>query len=114
MVIASSLLLIAGCGTIYLDGSFVTDKPLPGDFDVCWDPVGVDPSKLDPVFLNFDDYRAAQKARFMGEFFPSSMREGATGHTFLDFFQVEKFTGGKKGVLTVALPGDPVLNRKVS
>lgn len=38
----------AGCTTAYLDGSLVTAKELPGDFDVCWDAAGVDPDRLDP------------------------------------------------------------------
>ena len=25
----------AGCKTVYVDGSFVTDKERPGDFDAC-------------------------------------------------------------------------------
>lgn len=112
LVEASGLLRYAGCRAIYLDGSFVSGKPLPGDFDVCWDHEGVDPSRLDPVFLDFNNRRAAQKARFMGEFFPLSFRDSA-GTTFLDFFQVDKATGGQKGILAIALPGDPVLNRTV-
>lgn len=27
----------AGCRTIYIDGSFVTSEPSPGDFDACYD-----------------------------------------------------------------------------
>ena len=38
---ASVNLANAGCNLLYLDGSFVTDKPIPGDFDACWDPKGV-------------------------------------------------------------------------
>ncbi len=30
----------AGCRTAYIDGSFVTAKEEPGDFDACWDAVG--------------------------------------------------------------------------
>lgn len=30
----------AGCKAIFLNGSFVSDKPDPGDFDSCWDPTG--------------------------------------------------------------------------
>ena len=26
----------AGCLTVYIDGSFVTDKNVPNDFDACW------------------------------------------------------------------------------
>jgi len=65
---ASVNLQKAGCRFLYLDGSFVTDKPIPGDFDACWDPEGVSPQKLHPVFFRFDDRRAAQKAKFGGEF----------------------------------------------
>lgn len=32
----------AGCGVAYVDGSFVTAKLRPGDFDGCWEPDGVD------------------------------------------------------------------------
>jgi len=30
------VLKTVSCGTVYLDGSFVTSKPRPGDVDVCW------------------------------------------------------------------------------
>ena len=43
----------AGCSTVYLDGSYATGKPRPGDFDACWKPSGADSSKLDPPFLEF-------------------------------------------------------------
>ena len=42
----------ASCQTGYLDGSFVSSKLEPGDFDACWDEKGVDLDKLDPVLLN--------------------------------------------------------------
>ncbi|WP_258602269.1 DUF6932 family protein [Mesorhizobium sp. AR10] len=70
LVLASGKLRLAGCPAIYLDGSYVTGKPRPGDFDACWDPTGVDAAKLDPVFLEFANGRAAQKAAFKGEFHP--------------------------------------------
>jgi hypothetical protein len=95
-------LKIAGCKLIYLDGSYITSKPLPNDFDVCWDPIGVDPDKLDSVFLDFSDNRRIQKQKFYGEFFPSSAL--ADGYrTFVEFFQVDKHTGNKKGILRVQL-----------
>lgn len=93
----------AGCRTIYLDGSFVTDKQFPNDFDACWAESGVDPGLLDPALLEFDFGRAAQKAKFQGEFFPSSAIAGAGGFSFLDFFQVDKATGGPKGVVGIEL-----------
>jgi hypothetical protein len=102
-----ALLQRAGCGVAYLDGSFVSGKEYPGDFDACWDHAGVEGKGLDPVFLDFSDRRAAQKARFMGEFFPLSL--GRDGATFLDFFQVEKATGGQKGIIGVRLTGEQLL-----
>lgn len=60
----------AGCRQALLDGSFATAKAHPGDFDLCYDPTFMDPAKLDPVFFDFDNGRAAQKAKFGGECFP--------------------------------------------
>lgn len=113
LVDAAGRLRSAGCQLIYLDGSYVTGKPRPGDFDACWDPMGVDGSKLDPIFLDFNNGRAAQKAVFKGEFFPSSMICADVSQTFLEFFQLDRFTGRRKGVISVSLSTDPVLLRKV-
>jgi hypothetical protein len=99
---ASKALSAAECRTIYVDGSFVSGKPNPNDYDVCWDPAGVDPAKLDPVFLDFSNKRANQKAKYLGEFFPFSA-EAAPGKTFLEFFQTDRFTGARKGILVTDL-----------
>lgn len=92
----------AGCVVAYVDGSFVTSKVQPGDFDVCWDPRGVDPGRLDPVLLVFANKRAAQQAKFGGEFFPSTF-QAAAGAVFLDFFQINKHTGNPKGIVSIDL-----------
>jgi hypothetical protein len=105
-------LRLAGCLMIYLDGSYVTGKPRPGDFDACWDPTGVDCKKLDPVFLDFKNSRAAQKASFKGEFFPSSMMCADVGRAFVDFFQLDRFTGQRKGIISISLSADPVLSQE--
>ena len=70
---ALMLLKRAGCRRVYLDGSFVTTKPNPGDIDVCWAIAGVDPDTLDAVFLDFSQSRARQKSRFLCEFFPADL-----------------------------------------
>lgn len=114
LMVAAALLRNAGCRTIYLDGSFVTDKPKPNDYDGCWDPTGVDPAKLDPVFSDFSFQRAAQKAKFEGEFFPSSMVEKGSGRAFVDFMQVDRWTGNPKGILRVSLVNDPMLTGSVT
>lgn len=62
----------AGCGELIPDGSFVTAKELPGDYDGAWEPAGVDPLLLDPVLLDFSRRRAAMKAKYLGDLFPAS------------------------------------------
>jgi hypothetical protein len=83
----------------------VTRKEHPGDFDACWDVGDVDDNKLDPVFWDFSQARAAQKQRFGGEFFPAQLPEGATGNAFVEFFRINKLTGEPKGILAVRLRG---------
>ncbi len=95
-------LRFAGCKAVYLDGSYVTGKPHPGDFDACWDPQDVDLAKLDPVLLDFADARRAQKQKYFGEFFPSIVLADGT-HTFVEFFQIEKDTGLQKGIIAIRL-----------
>jgi hypothetical protein len=91
----------AGCRTVFLDGSFVSEKPTPGDFDACWDTVGVDESKLDPLLLDFENFRKRQKEIFRGEFFPSSnLADGV--NNFVEFFQVDR-DGNKKGIVKIEL-----------
>ena len=96
----------AGCRTLYLDGSFVTSKNHPGDFDGCWDPDGVEAAKLDPVLLDFTNRRAAQKRKYHGELFISSLPADG-GLTFLEFFQRDKATGNPKGIIAIGLEGFP-------
>ena len=95
----------AGCRTVYLDGSFVTSKEVPRDFDACWDEVGVDMELIDPVLLEFDRGRAAQKAKFRGEFFPASWTARMRGDVFLDLFQIDRETGQPKGIVALDLGG---------
>ena len=97
-------LKLAGCRTAYIDGSFVTSKEYPNDFDGCWDEVGVDPLALDPALLDFGNGRVAQKAKYYGEFLPASVVEVASGLSFLDFFQTTE-TGERKGIVAIDLEG---------
>ena len=93
----------AGCLTVYLNGSFVTNKSVPNDYDACWEEAGVDPTVLDPVLLTFDPGRAAQKAKYMGELFPVSIVADTEGLSFLEFFQTDKSTGRPKGIVAINL-----------
>jgi hypothetical protein len=93
----------AGCRRAYVDGSFVTAKEEPGDFDACWEIAGVDSGLLDPVLLQFSDARAAQKARFGGELFPAEAIADPDGTRFVRYFQRDKHTGEPKGIVALDL-----------
>ena len=98
---AVELLTVAGCRTLWLNGSFVTAKYEAVDFDACWDTDGVDLDALDPVLLDLSDHRAAQKGRFGGELFPNVV-EAQSGLSFAEFFQNERDTG-RKGIVVIYL-----------
>jgi hypothetical protein len=83
----------------------VTPKDHPGDYDACWDTEGVDIdllARIEPALLNFTGVRAAQRAKFRGEFFPAIMQERSSGQMFLEFFQADK-DGNAKGVVALDL-----------
>ena len=92
----------AGATVAYVDGSFVTSKPVPGDFDGCWEATGVDASKLPPEALDFSPGRPKQKAKYGGEMFVAHWPGSRSGESFLKFFQQDR-SGRPKGVLRVNL-----------
>jgi hypothetical protein len=105
--IAMAQLQAAGCSTVYIDGSFVTHKLVPGDFDACWEANGVDMNQLKstaPALLKFDAKRAAQKAAYGGEFFPAGWPADGSGTLFLEFFQMDR-DGNPKGIIAIDLVG---------
>ena len=93
----------AGCRTVYVNGSFVTAKEVPNDFDACWEEADVDPTILDPALLTFDPGRITQKAKYLGDLFPASIIASADGFSFLEFFQMDKETGARKGIIAIDL-----------
>lgn len=102
---ALSNLASAGCRVVLLDGSFVTAKPLPGDYDAAWEPRGVDPFLIDPVLLDFSRSRAAMKAKYCGEFFPASA-PAISGVLYRNFFQKDR-NGVAKGIIQIDLGSLP-------
>ena len=100
-------LKVAGCANVFVDGSFVTRKDLPEDYDACWDPVGVDPLLLDPILLRFENQRRLQKIMFFGELFPSSFPATLAGMRFLEFFQRDRDTGSPKGIVRLKVQDLP-------
>jgi hypothetical protein len=102
---ALDALCVAGFPRVYVDGSFVTAKRDPADFDACWEVEGVDGAKLDPVLLDFSNGQAAQKARFGGELFIAQTAADPLGTSFTDLFQRDKLTGEPKGIVAIDLGG---------
>jgi hypothetical protein len=91
-------LAAAGCGSVYLDGSFVTTKTMPNDYDVCWDMEGIDFDALDPVLVDVEWPRRAQKVKYRGDVLPN-VTEAASGKLMMEFFQTDRETGASKGIL---------------
>lgn len=89
----------AGCRIVFLNGSFVSVKQLPNDYDGAWETLGVDPGLLDPVLLDFSNGRVAMKAKYGGELFPASM-SASPGVPYLDFFQQDR-NGTPKGIVEI-------------
>ena len=92
----------AGCERAYIDGSFITTKEHPGDFNACWDLDGVDFDVIDEVLLTFDAGRGAQKAKYGGELFPADAAADPLGTLFRDFFQSDR-DGNPKGIIIIDL-----------
>lgn len=105
LLAASRNLAAAGCKELLLDGSFVTAKALPGDYDAAWETAGVDPDRLDPVLLDFSNRRAAMKAKYLGDLFPASAF-AAPGVLYRDIFRTDR-DGVEKGVVLIDLESLP-------
>ena len=101
---AMEQLKAGGCRTIYINGSFVTIKPDPGDFDACWDSEDVDYDYLRknaPRLLNHLD-RSAQKSKYKGEIFRSDQPVGDYGLNSIEFFQRDRQLN-PKGLIAIDL-----------
>jgi hypothetical protein len=106
LLVALQLLHVVGCKRVWIDGSFVTAKEVPGDFDGCWDAVGVDFDRLDERLLTFDAGRVTQKAAFGGELFLADAAADPKGTVFKEFFQADR-NGHRKGIVVIHLEDLP-------
>jgi hypothetical protein len=99
------LLKAAECPRIWLDGSFVSTKSEPGDFDACFDRCDV--ALLDErLYPPFRLQRREQKRDFGGELFPAEITAdvGVTGIpvSYRMFFQRHR-TGEPKGIVVLEI-----------
>jgi hypothetical protein len=92
----------AGCKRVWLGGSYCSGKIEPGDFDLTWDPEGVDMSKLDPTLTGPSwGTNKMRKGKYLGDIF---IRDPAvTGHDHVQEWQLDERSGVKKGVMQLNL-----------
>lgn len=92
----------AGCKTVLIDGSFVTSKDEPSDYDAAFDPTGITGMYLDPVLVRHTDGRRAMKAKYLGDIFPWGHQAETNGPIYRDFFQTDR-DGVAKGIVEIDL-----------
>lgn len=98
---AARALAAAACPTLWLNGSYITDKVEPGDYDATFAAEPIDWISLglaEPELLDFDAPRRTQKRVFGGELIPTF----AAGVDFVDFFQTNR-DGARKGIIRIDL-----------
>lgn len=61
-----SILKESNCPEVFLDGSFITAKELPNDYDLCYEPTGMAPAERLREFLEHSETR---KERYLGDVF---------------------------------------------
>lgn len=87
----------AGCSTFYLDGSYVTNKVEPGDYDCTWDPTGVTAAlDKDLVQTSLEE----RKAKYLGDIFVYMPEFG--GFPYLEYFQKDQ-DDNRKGIIKLDL-----------
>ena len=92
----------AGCPRVWIDGSFVTAKPHPADYDICWELEGVEYERVPKTLFIMEEGRAAQKAWSGGEWI--GIRENSpSGRVWLGNFQIDFRTGRAKGFVVLEL-----------
>lgn len=95
----------AGGTKIFIDGSFVSEKKNPGDYDALYDLDEIDADKIDERLTDASvPGRAAQKRYYQGEFFPMyAIATSPVGTRYIDFFQKDKKTKQPKGIIRIDL-----------
>lgn len=96
------MLHAAGGKWLFVDGSFVTGRERPSDWDGCFLSAGLDWQAVDPRLKDIQSNRDSLKADFKCDVFAAETINGETGKPFRDFFQHER-TGKPKGILVLDL-----------
>ena len=102
LVRAIANLTTAGCRSVLIDGSFISSKTLPNDWDAAFDPVGMIAARVDPILLRHDDGRRAMRAKYLGDMFPWTESAATYGPLYRQFFQKDR-DGNPKGIIEIKL-----------
>jgi hypothetical protein len=98
---ALQMLRNAGCRTVWVNGSYTTDKDQPGDVDVLYDAWGVRPRNLHPLFRDESKAtRADRRKIFGGDYRP--IYDNEIDGALLLFFQTDR-SDIPKGIIELAL-----------
>ena len=105
----STILRRGGCRTLYLDGSFITDKHLPSDYDCCFERHEVNnetkalifPTPQDYAYLNWYLQETYKADIFYCDEQYDFDRIGNRPVTYLDFLQQNR--GTAKGIIAIDL-----------
>lgn len=88
----------AGCDFLLVDGSFVTAKDVPSDYDACCDFSIINIGRID---LDFFGSRQVMKLKYFGELFADhSMADDL--YTYREFFQSDR-SNRPKGVVRILM-----------
>lgn len=91
------------CTALYVNGSFVTSKERPNDYDACWNVRGVKFELIDPVLLGADDDgKQAMLEKYGGDIRPDQFSPVELDGTYLDFFRIDR-DGNPKGIVELSL-----------
>ncbi len=91
----------AGCRKLYIDGSFITNKPEPADYDACWEPTGVD-ATIKPILREMKAFALERKRVYGGDIFCQIPN---TGTNYLAYFQKDR-NERDKGIILIYLQGN--------
>jgi len=104
--LAISELRAVGCSQVYINGSFITRKEFPEDFDICWDEENVNLELLTRSYRGLIDFGHKMKTikqRYGGDIVPmTSIADEKKGIIFLWFFQEDR-QGRQKGIIRISL-----------
>lgn len=98
---AIKILKEANCTDIYIDGSFVTSKLEPNDWDACFD---CEPKYLPEVYRLYPFWDVQkQKKVYGGELYIKDNEADPYGTRFIDFFQQIRGTAKRKGIVRIKI-----------